>query len=1075
MDSPVRKWFEYIISSATWKELQRPDGQQQLMMAQVASGNVFAFGGWDPEPSVNGPSKVVLVGLIDTDKDGAPDDWETRYGFNPTDPADASTDPDNDGFDSVAEYKAGTDPRDTTPPTLVEALASASGAAITITFSEQVDSVTAGNVGNYGITPALAVTAAMVRGNTVTLTTDKQSLDGTKYVVSVSNVQDLSKKTIPPGAKVAVSIYPLNDPKVIFIEAEDFDFDGGQTIIDQKIGMNGKYLGDTFKNKAGIPGVDFNNLSGNAGQTYRPETGVAAGKGPYGGGRNRGLFEVDVNYTVGWNDAGDWQNYTRTFPTPAKKYAVYGFASSGGLPIEFNLDQVTAGVGTTNQTLKPLAELRPGRATQGWESFELFRFNRPGSQEPAVVELGDKVTLRLTLPGGSGDIDYLAFVPISGDSPPAVTNTIPRFAGATNSTIDELVGYTQNLLPKDDDVPVQALTVSLISGPGGLVVTNGVLAWTPTEAQGPSTNLIVVSVSDGVASVTNSFTVFVREVIDPQPNEQVTLALKSLTAAAGADVRVPVIVENFERIDTLQFTLAWDPQVLAFKALERFGLPILTEANFAMLKDSQGRTNRIAFSWDDSNFVGVTRTNGASIFEVVFQAVGASGATSAITFVAEPTGAAATVNAVTVPLTTQNGSVTVQSRMSGVVDYYASTGGRVPGVTVTMAGAVSGAITTGADGAYSTEMPGGVFTVTPTLETDTPTANGVTTADITLLRRHILGITLLDSAHKVLAGDVNGSSSVTTADITLIRRLILGVSTNFTGGLWRFVPSDEVFTNAMSPWTARRNRSYAAAPSVMTGHDFKAIKLGDVNGSWKAPTTSGASTIRAKSKPKAHLAVGAGRDLGDGVTVHPVTLRGVRSLTSMQFTLAWDPAEAGFEGLETGALKDVGPENLGTSRAGQGLVSVSWDPANGVGRDLGGEAVVLGLRLRCKPGRTLSRLTVPESPTVLEVTEASVPVEVGVSGWDAGLSGVGSAVDAAGGLDGEARLRVLGPDGEGQVVLEVVATEGQAVGVEWSADLRSWTTVWEGLGQGSGSPVRIEPQGQALTSARFWRLRALTR
>ncbi len=115
----------------------------------------------------------------------------------------------------------------------------------------------------------------------------------------------------------------------------------------------------------------------------------------------------------------------------------------------------------------------------------------------------------------------------------------------------------------------------------------------------------------------------------------------------------------------------------------------------------------------------------------------------------------------------------------------------------------------------------------------------------------------------------------------------------------------------------------------------------------------------------AQLVVGSGRDLGDGVTVHSVTLRGVRSLTSLQFTLAWYPAEAGFAGIEAGALKDLGPENLGTARAGQGLVSVSWDPANGVARDLGGEAIVLGLKLKAQPGRTLSRLTVPERPTAL--------------------------------------------------------------------------------------------------------------
>jgi hypothetical protein len=62
------------------------------------------------------------------------------------------------------------------------------------------------------------------------------------------------------------------------------------------------------------------------------------------------------------------------------------------------------------------------------------------------------------------------------------------------------------------DIPVQSLTVTLLSGPTGLVVTNGVLAWTPTEAQGPSTNAVVVAVSDGVGSVTNSFNVVVLEV-----------------------------------------------------------------------------------------------------------------------------------------------------------------------------------------------------------------------------------------------------------------------------------------------------------------------------------------------------------------------------------------------------------------------------------------------------------------------------------------------------------------------------------------------------------------------------------
>jgi hypothetical protein len=268
---------------------------------------------------------------------------------------------------------------------------------------------------------AAATTSLEVDGAKVNATIEKSGIFLTvKFTANFApnkhsaklNYLDVAGK--PTSYEWSFATNPLNDPNALFIEAEDFDFDGGQTITDQKIGMNGKYPGDAFNAKAGIPGVDFNNPGGNAGQPYRPETGVAAGKGPNGGGRNRGLFDVDVNYTVGWNDAGDWQNYTRTFPTPAKKYAVYGFASSGGSPIQFNLDQVTAGVGTENQTLKPLAELRPGRATAGWDNLELFQFSGPGTKEPAILELGGKVTLRLTLPAGNGDMDFIAFIPYTG-------------------------------------------------------------------------------------------------------------------------------------------------------------------------------------------------------------------------------------------------------------------------------------------------------------------------------------------------------------------------------------------------------------------------------------------------------------------------------------------------------------------------------------------------------------------------------------------------------------------------------------------------------------------------------------
>jgi hypothetical protein len=82
----------------------------------------------------------------------------------------------------------------------------------------------------------------------------------------------------------------------------------------------------------------------------------------------------------------------------------------------------------------------------------------------------------------------------------------------------------------DPDLPFNTLTFSLLPGaPPGVSVnpTNGVLTWTPTEAQGPSTNLIGVAVTANGSpplSATNFLILIVNEVNRPPvlivPGEQ---------------------------------------------------------------------------------------------------------------------------------------------------------------------------------------------------------------------------------------------------------------------------------------------------------------------------------------------------------------------------------------------------------------------------------------------------------------------------------------------------------------------------------------------------------------------------
>ena len=53
-----------------------------------------------------------LITLADTDGDGIPDEWETQFGFNPTNALDRNVDLDGDGLGNWQEYVAGTDPTD---------------------------------------------------------------------------------------------------------------------------------------------------------------------------------------------------------------------------------------------------------------------------------------------------------------------------------------------------------------------------------------------------------------------------------------------------------------------------------------------------------------------------------------------------------------------------------------------------------------------------------------------------------------------------------------------------------------------------------------------------------------------------------------------------------------------------------------------------------------------------------------------------------------------------------------------------------------------------------------------------
>lgn len=95
-------------------------------------------------------------------------------------------------------------------------------------------------------------------------------------------------------------------------------------------------------------------------------------------------------------------------------------------------------------------------------------------------------------------------------------NSAPTFAAIPPPTLGLTDALRLQLPGLDSDVPAQALSFALVSGPAGLAVsTAGEVTWTPTDEQRPSTNAVQVTVSDGSVTTAGSFTVVALE---PPPN-----------------------------------------------------------------------------------------------------------------------------------------------------------------------------------------------------------------------------------------------------------------------------------------------------------------------------------------------------------------------------------------------------------------------------------------------------------------------------------------------------------------------------------------------------------------------------
>ena len=86
--------------------LPRRDAQDERIVREVRTGKPSVGTGIIDSPEQVGGWPELKPGIAppDSDKDGMPDEWERRHGFNPADPSDGSGDADQDGYTNLEEF-----------------------------------------------------------------------------------------------------------------------------------------------------------------------------------------------------------------------------------------------------------------------------------------------------------------------------------------------------------------------------------------------------------------------------------------------------------------------------------------------------------------------------------------------------------------------------------------------------------------------------------------------------------------------------------------------------------------------------------------------------------------------------------------------------------------------------------------------------------------------------------------------------------------------------------------------------------------------------------------------------------
>jgi hypothetical protein len=268
-----------------------------------------------------------------------------------------------------------------------------------------------------------------------------------------------------------------------------------------------------------------------------------------------------------------------------------------------------------------------------------------------------------------------------------------------------------------------------------------------------------------------------------------------------------------------------------------------------------------------------------------------------------------------------------------------------------MAGTMIGSpVVTGVNGVYQFNYWPNEYIITP--EKNINTLNGVTTYDLVLIAKHILGTQLLDSPYKIIAADANNSKSITALDLVKIRALILHIDDELESNeSWRFVSSDYIFPNPNNPWQEEFPEIYQYEIGNYAPGNFTAVKVGDVNGTASPNSLLGSDVRNFAGDVTIHL---QNKKVAKGETF-TVDFRAhdFKNIEGYQFTLGFE--KEAVELVEViSNLEGLSEANFGLTKLAEGKITTSWNSSEGI--DLEKNAILFSMIFKAKSAGEIANI-----------------------------------------------------------------------------------------------------------------------